>query len=109
MRQYSDRKRSELTPVGPAFFSPILPSPKRRYIQYFHGALYPPWDKYVHRIVAKVHERGRLTDEETAQWAVTPLAFDRSEATFTGKQCLEGCKSRAEHPKAEGPPCVHDE
>jgi len=49
----------------------------------------------VHRIVAKVHERGRLTDEEYAAWANVPLVFDRGEATFTEKQCLDWVKSMA--------------
>jgi hypothetical protein len=92
-RHYFGKKPSELTPVEAAFFSSILPSPKRRYIQYCHGAPYPPWDKYVHRIVSIVHQRGRLTDEEAAQWAATPLVFDRTEATFTEKQCLDWVKS----------------
>ncbi|HEV3030769.1 MAG TPA: biosynthetic peptidoglycan transglycosylase [Polyangia bacterium] len=108
-RHYFGKKPSELNPVEAAFFSSILPSPKRRYIQYCHGVLYPPWDKYVHRIVAKAHERGRLTDEELAQWSVTPLVFDRSEATFSEKQCLEWVKSMATHPEAEVPPDLADD
>ncbi len=103
-RHYFGKKPSELNPVEAAFFSSILPSPKRRYIQYCHGALYPPWDKYVHRIVAKVHERGRLTDDELAAWSVTPLVFDRKEATFTEKQCLDWVKAITVHPEAEAPP-----
>jgi hypothetical protein len=108
-RHYFGKKPSELNPVEAAFFSSILPSPKRRYIQYCHGALYPPWDKYVHRIVAKVHERGRLTDDELVEWSVTPLVFDRSEATFTEKQCLDWVKSMSAHPEAEVPPELDDD
>jgi Transglycosylase len=94
-RHYFGKKPSELNPVEGAFFSSILPSPKRRYVQYCHGALTPQWDKYVHRIVGKAHERGRLTDDEYAAWANVPLVFDRSEATFTEKQCLDWVKSMA--------------
>jgi hypothetical protein len=110
-RHYFGKKPAELNPVEAAFFSSILPSPKRRYIQYCHGALFPPWDKYVHRIVAKVHERGRLTDEEAMQWAVTPLVFDRREATFTEKQCLDWVKSMSPsiRPEAEPPPELDDD
>jgi Transglycosylase len=110
-RHYFGKKPSELNPVEAAFFSSILPSPKRRYIQYCHGALTPQWDKYVHRIVAKVHERGRLTDEELAQWSVTPLVFDRKEATFTEKQCLDWVKSMvpAKSPEADQPPELDDD
>ncbi len=110
-RHYFGKKPSELNPVEAAFFSSILPSPKRRYIQYCHGALYPPWDKYVHRIVAKVHERGRLSDDELAQWSVTPLVFDRKEATFTERQCLDWVKSMvpANRPDADTPPELDDD
>jgi hypothetical protein len=36
-RHYFGKKPSELTPLEAAFFSSILPSPKRRYVQYCHG------------------------------------------------------------------------
>jgi hypothetical protein len=103
-RHYFGKRPADLNPVEAAFFSSILPSPKRRYIQYCHGALFPPWDKYVRRILAKVHERGRLSDEEYVQYAATPLVFDRKEATFTEKQCLDWVKSMTSHPEAEPPP-----
>jgi hypothetical protein len=110
-RHYFGKKASELNPVEGAFFSSILPSPKRRYVQYCHGALTPQWDKYVHRIVAKVHERGRLTDEEYAAWAQVPLVFDRGEATFTEKQCLDWVKSMApaSRPDADTPGELDDD
>ena len=76
-RHYFGKKPSELTPLEGAFFSSILPNPKRRYIQYCHGAPYPPWDKYVHRILAIVHQRGHLTDEEYEQ-AASQIAGLRS-------------------------------
>jgi hypothetical protein len=105
-RHYFGKRPAELNPLEAAFFSSILPSPKRRYVQYCHGALLPQWDKYIHRIVAKVHERGRLSDEEYAQWAQTPLVFDRSEATFKEKQCLDWVKSitTARSTEADAPP-----
>jgi hypothetical protein len=108
-RHYFGKKPSELTPLEAAFFSSILPSPKRRYIQYCHGSLLPQWDKYVHRILAKVHERGRITDEEYEPYATQTLTFDRAEATFTEKQCLEWVKSMAP-PKTEPetPPDLDD-
>jgi hypothetical protein len=108
-RHYFGKKPSELNPVEGAFFSSILPSPKRRYIQYCHGALFPPWEKYVRRILAKVHERGRLTDEEYAGWAAQPLVFDRTEATFTEKQCLDWIKTITTKPETDAPPDLDDE
>jgi hypothetical protein len=99
-RHYFGKKPSELTPLEAAFFSSILPSPKRRYVQYCHGTPAAQWDKYIHRIMAKSHERGRLTDEEYGEFATQTLAFDRKEATFTEKQCLDWVRAMAP-PKPE--------
>ncbi len=103
-RHYFGKRPSELTPLEGAFFSSILPNPKRRYIQYCHGSPYPPWDKYVHRILATVHQRGHLTDEEYEQAAPQTLVFDRHEATFTEKQCLDWVKKMTARPEPEAPP-----
>jgi hypothetical protein len=104
-RHYFGKKPSELNPLEAAFFSSILPSPKRRYVQYCHGSLSAQWDRYVRRIMAKAHERGRLTDEEYQAWASEPFKFDRSEATFTERQCLDWVKSMAPpRPEVETPP-----
>ncbi|HXT95067.1 MAG TPA: biosynthetic peptidoglycan transglycosylase [Polyangia bacterium] len=107
-RHYFGKKPSELTPLEAAFFSSILPSPKRRYVQYCHGALSAQWDRYVRRILAKVHERGRITDDEYATAAAQPFVFDRQEATFTEKQCLEWVKSMAPKPEPETPPDLEE-
>jgi membrane peptidoglycan carboxypeptidase len=107
-RYYFGKKPSELTPLEAAFFSSILPSPKRRYVQYCHGSLSPQWDRYVRRILAKVHERGRITDDEYAAVSTQPFVFDRKEATFTEKQCLDWVKSMAPKPEPETPPDLDD-
>jgi hypothetical protein len=99
-RHYFGKKPADLTPLEAAWFSSIMPNPKRRYVQYCHGAPVPQWDKYIHRIMAKTHERGRLTDDEYAAYAPMTLAFDKKEASFTEKQCLEWVKTMAP-PKAE--------
>jgi hypothetical protein len=103
-RHYFGKKPADLTPLEAAFFSSILPSPKRRYVQYCHGSLSQQWDRYVRRILAKVHERGRITDDEYAATAGQPFVFDRGEASFTEKQCLEWVKSMAARPEPETPP-----
>jgi hypothetical protein len=85
-RRYFGKPASTLTALEAAFFASILPSPKRRYVQYCKGALTPDWDKYVRRILAKMHERGRITDEEYAVYEVAELNFSRDE--FPGeKEC----------------------
>jgi hypothetical protein len=108
-RHYFGKKPAELSPLEAAFFSSILPSPKRRYVQYCHGALSPTWDKYVRRILGKVHERGRLTDDEYAAWAAQPLVFDRREATFTEKQCQDWVKAMTARPEPDAPPDLDDD
>jgi hypothetical protein len=109
VRHYFGKKPSELTPLEAAWFSSIMPNPKRRYVQFCHGAPVPQWDKYIHRIMAKTHERGRLTDDEYAAYAPQTLTFDRKEASFTEKQCLEWVKTMAP-PKQEpeAPPEIED-
>jgi len=103
-RHYFGKKPADLTPLEAAFFSSILPSPKRRYVQYCHGSLSPQWDRYVRRILGKVHERGRITDDEYAAFSAQPFVFDRSEASFTEKQCLDWVKNMAPKPEPETPP-----
>jgi hypothetical protein len=107
-RHYFGKKPSELTPLEAAWFSSIMPNPKRRYVQYCHGAPLPQWDKYLHRIMAKTHERGRLTDDEYAAYAPQTLKFDRKEATFTEKQCLEWVKTMSPKQEPETPPEMDD-
>ena len=49
-RHYFGKSAADLSPLEAAFFSSILPSPKRRYVQYCHGTLTAQWEKYLHRI-----------------------------------------------------------
>jgi membrane peptidoglycan carboxypeptidase len=105
-RHYFGKNAAELTPLEGAFFSSILPSPKRRYIQYCHGTLTNQWDKYVHRILAKVHERGRIDDETYQEAVPQKLVFDRHEAGFSEKQCLEWVKKITARPEPEAVPDV---
>ncbi len=107
-RHYFGKRPADLTPLEAAFFSSILPSPKRRYVQFCHGSLSPQWDRYVRRILGKVHERGRVTDDEYAAYVSQPFVFDRREASFTEKQCLDWVKSMAPRPEPETPPDLEE-
>jgi hypothetical protein len=100
-RHYFGKSPKELLPQEAAWFSSILPNPKRRYVQYCHanGTLDAKWDNYLKRIMRRMHERERLTDEEYAQAIATPLQFSRQEAT-PEKECLEYVK-RITTPLAE--------
>ncbi len=89
VKHYFGKTPKELEPQEAAFFSSILPSPKRRYVQYCHasGLLDAKWQAYVNRILKRIHERGRITDEEFAHAIATPVKFDRAEAT-PEKECM---------------------
>jgi hypothetical protein len=103
-RHYFGKSATDLSPLEAAFFSSILPSPKRRYVQYCAGALNQKWDKYVRRIMAKVHERGRLSDEDFNAAMATPFTFDIQERGLTEKQCLEWVKQMTARPEPEPEP-----
>ncbi len=103
-RHYFGKSAADLSPMEAAFFSSILPSPKRRYVQYCHGSLSPQWERYVHRILNKMHERGRLNDEEFTTALASTLVFDKSEMTMTEKQCLDWVRKITAKPEPEPEP-----
>jgi hypothetical protein len=103
-RHYFGKNASDLTPPEAAFFSSILPSPKRRYVQYCHGSLTPQWEKYVHKILTKMHERARLSDEEYATALASTLVFDKGEMTMTEKQCMDWVRKITARPEPEPEP-----
>jgi hypothetical protein len=73
--------------AGGAFFSSIMPSPKRPLHPVLPRAALPALDKYVRRILLRVHERGRLTPEEYAQAAATPFQFDITARGMSETEC----------------------
>ena len=100
-RHYFGKEASDITPQEAAFFASILPSPKRRYIHYCHGSLTPAWEKYLRRILTRMHERDRLTDEEYAMATASTLTFDRAEMTMTERQCLDWVRRITAKPEVE--------
>jgi hypothetical protein len=89
--------------VEAAFFSSILPSPKRRYMQYCEGELSRWGDAKVQRILKTMHQRERLTDEEFQQALATPLLFDRTEA-LPEKECKEKTRRLIKKARPTTPP-----
>lgn len=86
-RHYFGKKAKDLTPRESAFFSSILPSPKRRYVHFCNGAPNDRWEKYLDRILRRMLERGRLTDAELQAALGQKLAFDLKERG-TEKECF---------------------
>jgi membrane peptidoglycan carboxypeptidase len=79
-RHYFGKHPRDLNPVEAAFFSSILPSPKKRHLQYCDGELNRWGDAKVQRILKVMRERDRLTEEEYQVALKTPLIFDRTDA-----------------------------
>lgn len=102
-RHYFGKEAADLTPREAAFFSSILPNPKRRYIQYCKGAADEGWEKYVDRIVRRVHSRGRMTDEQLQTALTDRLVFDRTEA-LSDRDCLGLVQYLSELPSPFAPP-----
>ena len=73
--QYFGKLPIELSPTEAAFFSSILPAPKRRYKQFCKDKLSNWTIRKVERILALMYKRGRLTDEEFQLAQMTPLEF----------------------------------
>ncbi len=86
-RHYFGKKAKDLTPREGAFFSSILPSPKRRYVHFCNGAPNDRWEKYLDRILRRMFERGRLTDAELQAALAQKLSFDPAERG-TEKECF---------------------
>lgn len=86
---YFGKPAHDLTPRESAYFSSILPNPKRRYVQFCHasGQVDAKWDTYLKRILRRMHERGRLTDPEYAEAIAVPLTFSRTEAV-SERECM---------------------
>ncbi len=75
-RRYFGKHPRDLTPVEAAFFSSILPSPKKRYRQFCEGQLWKATEAKIGRIIDLMYKRGRLTQQEYETARATPLVFD---------------------------------
>jgi len=111
MRHYFGREPADATPLQAAFFSSILPNPKARYVHRCEPELDAPWGNYLRRIVSKMHERERLSDEEFAGAMATTLTFNPDTAMAPG-ECRNKSKkavaavaaARKEHGVSVRPP-----
>jgi hypothetical protein len=92
--QYFGKPPLELGPTEAAFFSSILPAPKRRYKQFCQDKLSTWTIKKVQRIVELMYKRGRLTDMEYQLAQMSPLGFqpDKSGPFCTRKYPEWGIK-----------------
>jgi membrane peptidoglycan carboxypeptidase len=88
-RQYFGKEPRDLNPVEAAFFSSILPAPKRRYKQFCKDKLTGWSVSKIARIIELMHKRGRITDEELLAAQTTPLVFQPDKRGFCERKIPE--------------------
>jgi hypothetical protein len=101
-RHYFGKHPRDLTPVEAAFFSSILPSPKRRYLQYCRGELSEWSTKKLDRVLKLMLTRGRLTQEQYDAALLTPLVFDKTEA-LPERECQQLVKRALKNARPTNP------
>ena len=101
-RHYFGKHPRDLNPVESAFFSSILPNPKKRYQQYCDNKLWRWADKKIARIIKLMHKRERLTDEEYEAAKSLQLVFDRQEAPSRW-ECRRMVKEAIENARPTNP------
>ncbi|MBT8493054.1 MAG: transglycosylase domain-containing protein [Deltaproteobacteria bacterium] len=74
-RTYFGKHPRDISPVEAAFFSSILPNPKKRYQQYCDGNLTKYTKRKIQRILQLMVKRNRLDQNEYMLASVTPLEF----------------------------------
>jgi hypothetical protein len=87
--QYFGMHPRDLGPVEAAFFSSILPAPKRRYKQFCRDKLTGWSEKKIERILKIMHQRGRLSDEELQEALAQQLVFQPNKRGFCDKKIPE--------------------
>ena len=90
-RHYFGKRPAELTPPEAAYLALMLPTPVRRHVYYCEGALDAKFRAKHRRILAFMHERGRLDEETYAAWKDVEITFDRSELG-SKRECLAEIK-----------------
>lgn len=101
-QHYFGKHPRDLNAKEAAFFSSILPNPKKRYQQYCDNKLWRWAEKKIDRIVKLMHKRERLTDEEFEVAMATDLVFDRTAAP-TRWECKKLIKEAIENARPTTP------
>jgi len=87
-RHYFGKAATELSVSEAVFLGSLLPSPKRRYAHYCKGEISDKWQKHLKRVLVRMRERDRLTDEELAPALEDMPVFDLTERIMSEKDCL---------------------
>ena len=84
--QYFGKPPSELLPREAAFFSSILPAPKRRFKQFCQDKLSGWTLNKIDRILQLMLKRGRLSEEDYQTALATPLVFQPDKRGFCDRK-----------------------
>lgn len=93
--RYFGKAPSDLIPAEAMVLAMMLPSPVERYIHFCNGELSPRFEAKLRRLLATMHERGRLSDLDYALWKDAPITFaamreDRGACLRTIERFREG-------------------
>jgi hypothetical protein len=95
-RHYFGKAAKDLSPLEAAFFASLLPSPKRRYVQYCKGELSPAWDKYVRRLLKRMAEKSYVDAKAMEEAATQTLTFARDKDALSEADCSKQLKELLE-------------
>ena len=84
--QYFGKPPSELNPREAAFFSSILPAPKRRFKQFCQDKLSGWTTSKIERILQLMVKRGRLSEQDYLIAMQTPLVFQPDKRGFCDRK-----------------------
>jgi len=101
-RHYFGQEARDLTPREAAFFSSILPAPKKRYEQYCKGTLQKWTVGKLDRILKVMHDRDRLSDEDYQAALDSPLVFVK-DGTETEAECLKRTRDAIKNARPTNP------
>ena len=88
-RRLFGKPPTDITPLEAAYLSTILPSPVRRYVHYCRGELSPKWDRYVRRVLRRMHAKGFVSDEAYQASAEQRVVFARDLSDPTPAACTQ--------------------
>ncbi len=95
-RHYFGKPAVAISPLEAAFFGTLLPSPKGRYVQYCKGKLSKRWDKYVRRVLRRMHSKGHISADELALGQGEQIIFQRDFDMFPVSDCEHKVKNLLE-------------
>lgn len=105
---YFGKSAKDLDPVEAAFFSSILPDPKRRSAQFCSNALTKWTTSKIAHMLENQRKRHLLTQEEYDRATVTPLVFFKDGGSESEQDCLKRVKKSIKNARSTNPLAEQD-